>query len=327
MGTTDHMTTFGLKLMSEMRSGSELVDHALMAEERGFDFVSISDHIHPWLPEHDHSPFAWSVLGAIASRTERIELVTGVTCPIVRYHPVIIAQAAATIAAMSGGRLTLGLGAGERLNEHVTGLDFPGVDIRHEMLGEAIDMMNELWTGEFVTIRGKYFDADHVKIYEHLGQSIPIVLAVSGPASLDLASEHGCVGIMNTEPVADVVDGWIERGGAADATWAEVPFAWEPTEEKALETARRFRFGTQGWDVSSELMNPAHFAAATQFMTDEQIGEQIPHGPDPEPYVKAIRQFHDAGFRKIAVVPVGDDIGGTLDFFEREVKPGLGDLS
>jgi len=106
-----------------------------------------------------------------------------------------------------------------------------------------------------------------------------------------------------------------------------VPLAWEPTEEKALETARRFRFGTQGWNVSSELMNPAHFADATQFMTDEQIGEQIPHGPDPEPYVKAISGFHDAGFRKIAVVPVGDDIEGTLDFFEREVKPELGDLS
>ncbi len=320
------MTSFGLKLMSELRSGSELVDHALMAEERGYDFVSISDHVHPWLPEHDHSPFAWSVLGAIASRTERIELVTGVTCPIVRYHPVIIAQAAATVAAMSDGRLTLGLGAGERLNEHVTGLDFPAVDLRHEMLGEAIEMMNQLWLGEFTTIRGKYFDADHVKIYEHLGRPVPIVLAVSGPGGLDMASDLDCAGIMATEPVADLVHGWTERGGASDATWAEVPLAWEPTVDEGLATARRFRFGTQGWNVASELMNPAHFEAATQFMTDDQIGEQIPHGPDPAPYIETIRQYHDAGFRKLAVVPVGDDISGTLDFFENQIKPELTDL-
>ncbi len=313
--------------MSELRSGSELVDHAVMAEERGFDFVSISDHIHPWLPEHEHSPFAWSVLGAIATRTERIELVTGVTCPIVRYHPVIVAQAAATVAAMSDGRLTLGLGAGERLNEHVTGLDFPAVDVRHEMLGEAIDMMRELWTGEFVTIRGRFFDADHVKIYEHLGTPVPVVLAVSGPDGVRTATDHGCDGVMSTEPAGDLVDAWTTSGGDAESTWTEVPLAWEPTEERGLETARRFRFGIQGWNVASELMNPVHFAAATQFMTDEQIGEQIPHGPDPDVYVEAIRQYHDAGFRKLAVVPVGDDIEGTLDFWADQVLPALGDLT
>ncbi len=313
--------------MSELRSGSELVDHATMAEERGFEFVSISDHIHPWLPEHEHSPFAWSVLGAIASRTDRIELVTGVTCPLVRYHPVIVAQAAATVAAMSDGRLILGLGAGERLNEHVTGLDFPAVDLRHEMLGEAIDMMNELWSGEFVTIRGKYFDADHVKIYEHLGTRVPIVPAVSGPDGVRLAVAHDCAGIMSTEPLGDLVDAWTTAGGDAESTWNEVPLAWEPTEQQGLQTARRFRFGTPGWNVASELMNPAHFAAATQFMSDEQIGDQIPHGPDPEPYVETIRQYHDAGFRKLAVVPVGDDIEGTLDFWAEQVLPELSDLA
>ncbi len=156
----------------------------------------------------------WSVLGAVAARTDRIALITGVTCPTIRYHPVIIAQAAATIAAMSGGRLTLGLGAGERLNEHVTGAEFPSVDLRHAMLGEAITMMNELWSGEFVTHRGTFFDADHVKIYEHLGQAIDVVLAVSGAQSLDLAQETGCAGIMATEPDADLVSGWADRGGS-----------------------------------------------------------------------------------------------------------------
>ncbi len=318
------MTSFGLKLMSEFRSGAELVDHAVMAEERGFDFVSISDHIHPWLPDHDHSPFAWSVLGAIAVRTDRIGLVTGVTCPTMRYHPVIVAQAAATVASMSDGRFTLGLGAGERLNEHVTGAEFPSVDLRHAMLAEAITIMNELWTGEFVTHRGSFFDADHVKIYEHAGRPVDVVLAVSGTASLDLATESGCVGIMAVEPDAALVTGWADRGGSTESTWTEVPLAWAPTKQQGIETARRFRFGMAGWDVASELPNPAHFAAATQFISDDQVDRAIPNGPDPEPYVAAIRDFHDAGFRKLAVVPVGDDVEGTLDFFESEVKPRLG---
>ena len=315
------MLRYGLKLMCEMRSGTDLVREARMAEERGFDFVSISDHIHPWLPEHEHAPFAWSVLGAIAATTERIELVTGVTCPTFRYHPVIVAQAAATVAAMSDGRFILGLGSGERLNEHVTGVEFPSTDLRHDMLGEAIELMTELWTGEFVTRRGDFFDADHVKIYEHCGTPVPIVLAVSGDRSLDLAEATSCAGVMAIDPDAELVDGWTSRGGDRDDTWTEVPFAWESTEERGVETARRFRFGMQGWELSAELPNPAHFAAATSFMTDEQIGDAIPHGPDPEPYVSAVQESVDAGFRRLAIVPVGDDIEATLDFWANEVQP------
>lgn len=317
------MTRFGLKLMSELRSGSELVEHSVAAEDRGLEFVSISDHIHPWLPEHEHSPFAWTVMGGIASTTSSIDIITGVTCPTFRYHPVIVAQAAATVAAMSDGRFTLGLGSGERLNEHVTGADFPAVDLRHDMLREAIELMGELWSGEFVTFRGEFYDADHVKIYENLGNAVPIVLAVSGDASLDLASESGCTGIMAIEPDAELVEGWTERGGSRTDTWAEVPFAWEPTKEAGVETAKRFRFGLQGWEISAELPNPTHFEAATQFLTDDQIDEAIPNGPDPEPYVEAVQQFIDAGFEHIAIVPVGDDFEGTMTFWDDHVRPEL----
>lgn len=212
-GTSVAMTSFGLKLMSEMRSPATLIDHARTAEDRGMDFVSISDHIHPWVPEHDHASFAWSVLGGVATATERIDIITGVTCPIIRYHPVIIAQAAGTIGVMSEGRFILGLGAGERLNEHVTGAEFPAVDIRHEMLDEAITIMRELWKGEFMIHRGQHFQADRVKVYDTPADPVPIVLAVSGPSSLDLAARHECAGIMATEPDADLVDGWSQRGG------------------------------------------------------------------------------------------------------------------
>jgi len=287
------------------------------------DFLSISDHIHPWLPEHDHSPFAWSVLGGIAATTDSIELITGVTCPTFRYHPVIIAQAAATIAAMSDGRFTLGLGSGERLNEHVTGTQFPAADLRLARLREAIELMQQLWSGEYVTVRGEFYDADHVKIYEHVGQQVPIVAAVSGDVSLDVAQATRCAGIMAIDPDTDLVDGWTKRGGDASSTWAEVPFAWEPTAEAGVQTARRFRFGMQGWEIAAELPNPAYFEAATQFLSDEQVGNAIPHGPDPEAYVQAVQEFIDAGFRKIAIVPVGDDFDATMDFWENSVKPEL----
>jgi len=317
------MTSFGLKLMCELRSGTELISQSRSAEERGMDFLSISDHIHPWLPEHDHSPFAWSVLGGIAATTDSIELITGVTCPTFRYHPVIIAQAAATIAAMSDGRFTLGLGSGERLNEHVTGTQFPAADLRLARLREAIELMQQLWSGEYVTVRGEFYDADHVKIYEHVGQQVPIVAAVSGDVSLDVAQATRCAGIMAIDPDTDLVDGWTKRGGDASSTWAEVPFAWEPTAEAGVQTARRFRFGMQGWEIAAELPNPAYFEAATQFLSDEQVGNAIPHGPDPEAYVQAVQEFIDAGFRKIAIVPVGDDFDATMDFWENSVKPEL----
>jgi G6PDH family F420-dependent oxidoreductase len=318
------MPSYGLKLMAELRSANELVDHALLAEERDLDFVSISDHIHPWLPEHEHSPFAWSVLGAIASRTQRISMITGVTCPIVRYHPVIIAHAAATVASMSGGRLTLGIGAGERLNEHVTGEPFPAVDIRHEMLSEAVEIMRQLWTGDFVTVRGEFFDADHVRIYDLPDRPIEIAVAVSGEESLDLAAGVADA-IMAVDPDPELVTGWVERGGAPSATWTELPLAWAPDRAQGIEFARRFRFGLPGWDVMSELPNPKHFAAATELATDEQIAAQVPCGPDPQPYIDAAKEFLDAGFEHVALVPVGDDIEGALDFWEREVRPELGD--
>ncbi|MDY7105695.1 MAG: TIGR03557 family F420-dependent LLM class oxidoreductase [Actinomycetota bacterium] len=317
------MTTFGLKLMSEMHGPSELVRQATVAEERGLEFVSISDHYHPWLPEHDHSPFAWSVLGAIADRTERVGIITGVTCPIIRYSPLIIAQAAATTAVMSGGRFTLGLGAGERLNEHVNGM-FPSADVRHEMLGEAIEVIRTSWSGGFVDHRGAHYTVDDARVYDLPDEPIDLVLAVSGNASLDLAKASGAAGIMATDPDGSLVDGWEARGGRRDATWAEVPMAYAADDDTGLRIAReRFRFGIPGWKVMSELPNPVNFDAATATVRPEDIAEAIPYGPDPKRYVDAIRSFTDAGFDRLALVPVGDP-DETITFFQEQVLPELG---
>ncbi len=151
---------FGLKLMSELRDARTLVDQAQAAEDSGFEFVAISDHFHPWLSDHEHSPFAWSVLGAVAAKTRNLDIATGLTCPIIRYHPAIIAQAAATLATMTDRQFVLAVGAGEKPNEHITGANFPAVDIRHEMLGEAIRIMRALWTGEWTTIRGDHLTVE-----------------------------------------------------------------------------------------------------------------------------------------------------------------------
>lgn len=319
------MTRYGLKLMSELRSARELVDHALAAEAHGFDFVAISDHIHPWLPEHDHSPFAWSVLGGVAHATNEIDIATGLTCPIGRYHPAIVAHAAATVASMTDRQVTLAVGAGERLNEHVTGAPFPAIDRRHEMLEEAIAILRALWTGEWVTRRGPHFTVEDTRIYDLPERPIDLVVGVSGPASLDLARRCGADGIMAVDPESDIVDGWAERNGSRDATWTEVPFAWAPSADEGLRLAHeRLRFAIPGWKVMAELPNPVNFDAACASIRPEDVAEAIPHGPDPQPYVEAVKQFVDAGFTNISIIPAGDDIEGTLRFWADEVKPALG---
>lgn len=317
------MTTYGLKLMTELRDARTLVHQAELARDAGLGFAAISDHIHPWLPEHEHSPFAWSVLGAVASRVPDLELATGVTCPIGRYHPVIVAQAAATVATMSDRRFTLALGSGERLNEHVTGEPFPAVDRRLEMLGEATEIIRSLQSGEFVTRRGTYFTAEDTRLYDVPDDPINLVLAVSGPASLEVA-QRCADGVMSNEPVGALLDQWDQAGGDSSNTWTEVPFAWAPTEDEGLRLAHeRFRFGASGWKVMSELPNPVNFDAATQHVRPEDLAGSIPHGPDPEPYVAALQELREAGFEHIAVVPVGDDTQGLLKFLNEEVLPGV----
>lgn len=318
------MTRFGLKLMCELRGPRQLVEQAVAAEEAGLDFVAISDHIHPWLPEHDHSPFAWSVLGAVAHATDQLDLATGLTCPIVRYHPVIVAQAAATVAAMTDRRFTLAVGSGERLNEHVTGAPFPAIDLRHAMLEEAISVIRELWSGRWTTHRGDHFTVEDARIFDLPEQPIDLVVGVSGDASLDLAERVGADGIMATDPDRTLVDGWAGRGGDRSATWTEVPFAWAPSGEEGLQLAHeRFRFAAQGWKVLAELPNPRNFAAACELVRPDDIADSIPHGPDAGRYIQAVQAFLDAGFANIAIVPVGDDLAETLRFWQQEVQPEL----
>jgi G6PDH family F420-dependent oxidoreductase len=321
------MIKFGYKLMSEEHGPQALVENARRAEAAGFDFVSISDHFHPWLESQGHSPYAWSVLGAIAATTSRIGIATGLTCPIIRYHPAIIAQAAATIAVMSDNRFTLAIGAGERLNEHVTGARWPSIPERHEMLRDAIDIFRILWKGGVHTIRRAHYTVDHAQVFDLPSEPIPIVVGVSGPHSVALAAQKAD-GIMATEPKAELVQRYRQLAPRAGPRYAEVVLAYGDSEQAALELVHdRFRFGALGWSVQSEIPTVEGFEAASQYVRPEDLKSSAGVGPDPENHLKMIRQYVDAGFDHVVLVGVGPDQAKFIDFFERELKPRLGQLA
>ncbi|MET0240972.1 MAG: TIGR03557 family F420-dependent LLM class oxidoreductase [Sphingobium sp.] len=317
------MVKFGYKLMTEEHGPAALIDNAILAEKAGFDFLSISDHFHPWLEAQGHAPFAWSVLGAIAHATSRIGIATGLTCPILRYHPVVIAQAAATIAVLSEDRFTLAVGAGERLNEHVTGVRWPSIPERHAMLGEAIAIFRTLWQGGAHSWRGEHFVLDHGQLYDLPKRPIPLVVGVSGPASVRLAAEHAD-GIMATEAKAKLVDGFRKDGKADGPCYAEALVAYAPTEAEGLETAHRiFRFSPLGWAVNSELPTVDGFESATAHIRPEDMADSIAAGPDVEVHLKQIRSYIDAGFDHIVLTCPGQHQARFLDFFEKELRPRL----
>ncbi|XTZ14430.1 TIGR03557 family F420-dependent LLM class oxidoreductase [Micromonospora echinospora] len=305
---------FGYKLASEGFGPKEIIRQAIRAEEVGFDFVEMSDHFHPWLDVQGHSSFTWTVFGAIAARTERVGLVTGVTCPTVRYHPAIIAQAAATLALVSDGRFTLGVGAGERLNEHVVGQGFPSVRGRHERLREALEIIRLLWRGGYQSYEGKHLHLEDAQVFDLPDQPPVIAVAASGPASVAIAAELGD-GLFATEPKPDLVQAY-RRGGGEGPRYAEVPMAWAPDEQQAVQAAwQTSRWAVTGWKVMSELPNPVNFEAASSTVTEDDIRQQFAIGPDPDVHVAAVRTYAEAGFDHLVLQNAGPDPDGFLDFY------------
>ena len=315
----------GYKLFAEAFSPAELVRQAIRAEEVGFDFVEISDHYHPWLPEHGHSPFAWSVLPAIAVRTERIGLGTGVTCPFLRYHPAIVAQAAATTACLAPGRVFLGLGTGERLNEHVVGQGWPPIAVRREMLRESIEIIRSLWSGGYRSYRGEHLTLESARVFD-LPEVLPqIIVAAGGPLAARLAAEVGD-GLFAVAADAGLTAIYREAGGTGPR-YVEVPLAWAVDEDTAAASAHRlFRFGDGGWPVTVELPNPANFAAATRHVPVDSMRESFACGPDAERHVAMVQRFVDAGYDRLALVNAGPDPDGFLDFFATELSDRLRQL-
>jgi G6PDH family F420-dependent oxidoreductase len=316
------MARFGYKLMSEEHGPRDLVKNAVRAEEVGFDLLAISDHYAPWIRDQGHAPFAWSVLGAIANATERAELMTAVTCPFMRYHPAVVAQAAATLAVLSQERFTLGLGSGELLNEHVVGDLWPRVAVRHEMLAESIDIVRMLFGGGEQSYSGIHLELANAELYDLPKRPPRIVLAAGGPEAATLAAEKadGPVGV---EPDEKLVGAYRKAGGKG-RTYAECGLCWAPNEKKALETLHRYhRWGVLGWSVLAELPRPQSFEEATEKIEPADLRESIPCGPDPDAYLRRIDEFLDAGFDSVILMQVGPDQDGFFKFFEKELASEL----
>ena len=318
------MTAFGYTLMTEQRGPRDLVADAVAAEEAGFDFEVMSDHYFPWLDSMGHAPYAWSVLGAVATATQRVGLMTYVTCPIIRYHPAVVAQKAATVGLLSDGRFTLGLGSGENLNEHVVGGGWPSADIRQEMLAEAVDIIRALFGGGYVNHRGKHFDVESAKLWDRPAAPPPIGIAASGPQSCELAGRLADL-LIAVEPERDLVTAFERHGGAGKPRVGQIPVCYDPDRPAAVRRAHdQFRWFGGGWKVNSELPGPASFAAATGFVTPEDVAAAIPCGDDVDAFAEAVRPFARAGFTDVALVQIG---GGHqrpfLDWAQKELLPVL----
>jgi len=308
----------GFKLMAETFDPKEIVRQAVAAERAGFDFVEISDHFHPWLYSHKHSGFAWSMLAAIAVQTDRLELATGVTCPFIRYHPAIIAQAAATTQILAEGRFTLGLGTGERLNEHITGAPWPSAHIRQEMLRESIEVMRLLWTDGYHSYRGQHITLDDARVFD-IPDTLPsIVVAAGGKESAALAGEIGD-GLFTTEPKSELISAYGEGGGTGPR-YTEVPMAWATDVDTAVASAHeKFRFGLTGWKVQAELPNPINLEAATSLVRHSDIADGMSCGPDLDAHVQGAKEFADAGFDHLTLLNAGPDVDGFLAVCESDL--------
>src|SRR4051794_34921512 len=302
------MTVYGYTMMCEQAPPDQLVRDVRSAERAGFDFSVISDHYAPWLQSQGHSGYAWSILGAAAQATERIPLMTYVTCPTLRYHPAVVAQKTATLQILSGGRFRLGVGAGENLNEHVVGKRWPAVGIRHEMLEEAVEIISGLFEGGgSFNYRGQHFDVESAQLWDLPDTRVPIGIAVSGERSCTLAGRKADL-MIATEPKPELGDLFDAAGGGGKPRVGQIAVSYDPDRETAVQRAHdQFRWFGLGWKVNADLPGPSSFEAATQFVRPEDVGEQLPCGPDVEEHVEKIRPFLDAGFTEVALVQSGGD--------------------
>jgi G6PDH family F420-dependent oxidoreductase len=314
------LVRFGYFLSSEEHSPDALVQQARLAEQAGFEGLWISDHFHPWLEEQGESGFVWSVIGAISQVCE-LPITTAVTCPTVRIHPAIVAQAAATSQILTGGRFRLGVGSGEALNEHILGDRWPSADERLEMLEESIEVIRKLFTGEQVTHRGRHYTVETARLYSLPDQAPPILVSGFGEKAVRLAGRVGD-GFVSVQPEADHVRLFKEAGGDGRLTQGGLKVCWGADEDKARETAYRLwrNEGIPG-EAAQLLPLPRHFEQLSELVTPDMLSHAC--GPDVDTHVQAIRPYIEAGFDEIYISQIGPEQEGFFRFYAEEVLPRL----
>jgi G6PDH family F420-dependent oxidoreductase len=315
------MATIGYSLSCEEHPAGDLVRYAQRAEAVGFAYASISDHYHPWIDRQGQSAYVWSVLGSIAQATRRLQVGTGVTCPTMRYHPAIIAQAAATVASLMPGRFFLGVGTGENLNEHIIGQRWPPYRVRAEMLEEAVAIIRLLWEGGVKSHRGEHYTVENARLYSLPDVAPPIVVAAAGPQAADLAGRIGD-GLINFTPDATIVERFDAAGGAGKPRYMQFNVCWAADEGAARRTAHAIcpNVALKG-ELGQQLATPAQYEQAVGMVTEEQVAEVIVCGPDPQRHIDGIEKGIAAGYDHVHVYQVGPDQEGFFAFYEREILP------
>jgi G6PDH family F420-dependent oxidoreductase len=311
----------GYFLSCEEYTPDDLVAQAVAAEQAGFEALWISDHFHPWNDEQGQSPFVWSVIGAL-SQACSLPVTTAVTCPTVRIHPAVVAQAAATSAVMCRGGFSLGVGSGEALNEHVLGDPWPAAEVRLEMLEEAVDLMRTLWEGGVVTRRGRHYQVDRARLYTLPDEPPPVLVSAFGPKAAEVAARIGD-GFVSTSPDRELLAEYRAKGGRGPAQGG-TKVAWAPTPEEGWQHAHRLwaNAGVPG-ELAQVLPSPAHFEQVSALVTEESTRESVPAGPDPRVHVAALCEYADAGFDEVYVANMGPHWRDMIEGYGREVLPRL----
>ncbi|MBT2510397.1 TIGR03557 family F420-dependent LLM class oxidoreductase [Streptomyces sp. ISL-98] len=316
------MTAYGYFLASEEFGPADLLAQAKAAEEAGFDVLAISDHYHPWNDEQGESPFVWSVIGAL-SQVCSLPVTTLVTCPTVRMHPALNAQAAATSAVLTGGRFRFGVGTGEALNEHVLGDVWPAADLRLEMLEEAVDIMRQLFTGKQITHRGQHYTVENARLYTRPDEPPPIYISGFGPRAAAFAGRIGD-GFITMIPDGELIGEFRKAGGVGKPVVGGLKVCWGTDRDRAVKTVRRLwpNMCLPG-ELGQILPTPSHFEQACELVTEDMIRDDIVCGDDVEEHVKAVRAYADAEFDEVYVNQIGPDQQGFFDFYRDTVLPRL----
>ena len=317
------MTELGYAISSDEHSPLDLVKNARLAEEAGFGFALISDHYHPWIDEQGHSPFVWGIIGAIAQATERLALGTGVTAPTIRIHPAIIAQAAATSACLLPGRFFLGVGTGENLNEHILGDRWPPFELRIEMLEEAIEVMRLLWQGGMQTHYGEHYVVENARVYDLPEQPVRVMVAAGGEQAAQLAGSVGD-GLIATSPDEATMKAYEAAAGKGKPRYGQLTLCWAEDRDEAISTAHRvWPNAALPGQLSQDLLLPMHYEQASTLVTEEQIAEMMPCGPDARPVLDQIEEYGRVGFTHVYLHQIGPDQEGFVSWARRAILPEL----
>jgi G6PDH family F420-dependent oxidoreductase len=316
----------GYFLSSEEFDPRELIRQARMAEDAGFQGLWISDHYHPWNDEQGHSSFVWSTIGALAQATSTMKVTTAVTCPTVRIHPAVIAQAAATCAVLLEGRFALGLGSGEALNEHILGDHWPAANRRLEMLEEAVHVIRALWQGGMQSHHGRHYRVENARIYDLPERTPPILISGFGSKATKLAARIGD-GYCTVQPDKQAVQRFREAAGGSDRLVAGgMKACWGPDEARARRIAHRLWPNEQlPGELAQILPTPAHFEQASQLIGEDMVAEAVPCGPDLDLHLQAISRYREAGFDELYIQQIGPDQERFFETYAGEILPHFND--